>query len=180
VSCSNLPPPATHSDSGPRSRYPRYFAWRCRFVRSENYEFQKSLGKAIRQPVVTGRDSWSCSLAFVFFERSVLRHKHRLSQQRGPQPVQTHIGGTETERFVDQPPVKHAPEVDPQWKTPSRKQVNRLAVGGAMSHCEGEVMSGTDSVSPLLCLRANLDVIRESKRARGKVVYLEYRQREQG
>jgi hypothetical protein len=32
----------------------------------------------------------------------------------------------------------------------------------------------------LLCLSANLDVIRESKRARGKVVYLEYRQREQG
>jgi hypothetical protein len=76
--------------------------------------------------------------------------------------------------------VKHAPEEDPQWKTPTRKQVKRLAVGGAMSHCDGGATSGTESVSALLCLKANLAVIREGKRARGKVVYLEYRQREQG
>jgi hypothetical protein len=180
VSCSNLPPPATHSDSGSRSRYPRCFACRCRFVRSGKSEFQKGLGGAFRQPAVTGRDSWSCSLAFVFFERSVLRHKHRLSQQHGPQPVQTQILRLETVCFVDQPPVKHAPEEDPQWKTPPCKQMNRLAVGGAMSHGEGILTSGTERVSALLCLKANLAVIWEGKRARGKVVYLEYRQREQG
>lgn len=39
--------------------------------------------KYSRQSVVAARDRWSCSLAFIVVEWSVLRHKHRHSPQDG-------------------------------------------------------------------------------------------------